>query len=402
MRIQLFYRNKSRISGGSMLQSNQIFQFAQFFFDSQEVARHAAPILKAILDARSARVSEMAQHMRGTASANYKQIQRFLTKVDTKANLQRLFQSDAPFVIGDVTELARPQAYRTPYVGTLKDGKTKGFWLLLLATPYRGRALPCHFITYSSRTIAQQADSRNLKHLEAFQGLKALLGDKPLVLDREFSYLELLQNLEAAQINFVIRLKVGSHPPQFFEQTGQSVELSIDPGKTVIYRGIFYKGKVRVNVIGYWRQGYAEPLWVMSNLNAESGGQIYFARMKIEESFRDLKNLLGLEKLMNKQQAKMEQIVALVLLAFTLGLLVGEELRDVLYGRPAAARAATLRTAKPKPRLAPPGKKWRLYSGLFILLKHKTDLSVVQVRASVRQVVAHFRELVQHPVRTHV
>jgi hypothetical protein len=380
-----------------MLQSTQIFQFAQLVFDSPEVAQRATPILKAILEGQSARVSEIAQHMRGTAAANYKHIQRFINQVDTKAHLRRLFQSDAPFVLGDVTEMPRPQAYRTPYVGTLKDGKTKGFWLLLLATPYRGRALPCHFITYSSRTIAEQADSRNQNHLQAFQGLKALLGAKPLVLDREFSYLELLEHLEAAHIHFVIRLNMGRHAPHFFKANGRRMDLAIAPGQTVVYRGLYYKDQVRVNVIGYWRPGYAEPLWVMTDLPAEVGGQIYFARMKIEQSFRDLKNLLGLEKVMNKHQANMEQIVALVMLAFTLGLLVGEELRDVLYGEPLVPAAGP-----PHPPLPAPSTKWKLYSGLFVLLKQKSAVALGQMRQIVRAVVARFRALVQPPVRTHV
>ncbi|HZQ08735.1 MAG TPA: transposase [Anaerolineae bacterium] len=385
-----------------MLQSNQILQFAQLLFDSEDAAQHATPILKAILDGRSARVSAIAQHMRGSAAANYKHIQRFLQTVDTKESLLRLFQVDAPFVIGDATEIPRPHAYRTPYVGTLKDGKTRGFWLLLLATPYRGRALPCHFITYSSRTLAAEAESRNLNHLHAFQPLKALLGDKPLVLDRDFSYLELLEALRAAQINFVIRLKVGAQPPQFFDENKQRIELRVDPGKTAVYRGILYKGKVRVNVIGYWQPGYAEPLWVMTNLKAELAGQIYFARMKIEETFRDLKNLLGLEKVMNQQQAKMEQIVALVLLAFTLGVLVGEELRDGLYGAPSARHTDAKDAAQPPRRLHAPSQKWKLYSGLFILLKQKLSLAQEEVNLIVRTALDRFRRLVQHPVRTFV
>lgn len=385
-----------------MLQSSQVFQFAQLLFDSDDVARQAAPILKAILDGHSARVSAIAQQMRGSSEANYKHIQRFLQKVDAKESLLRLFQVDAPFVIGDATEIPRPHAYRTPYVGKLKDGKTRGFWLLLLATPYRGRALPCHFITYSSRTLDQQAESRNLNHLQAVQPLKALLGDKPLVLDRDFSYLELLEALGAAQINFVIRLKFGAHPPQFFDENQQRVELSVDPGKTVVYRSILYKGRVRVNVIGYWQKGYAEPLWVMTNLKAEVGGQIYFARMKIEETFRDLKNLLGLEKIMNQQQAKMEQVVALVLLAYTLGVLVGEELRDVLYGAPSAPRPAAPHPAKPLRRWRAPSQKWKLYSGLFVLLKQKIALPLAEFQQAVRTALDRFRLIVQHPVRTFV
>jgi hypothetical protein len=382
-----------------MLQSNQIFQFAQLVFDSEDAARHATPILKAILAARSSRVSALAQHMRGSTEANYKHIQRFIQNVDTKETLLRLFQADAPFVIGDATEIPRPHAYRTSYVGTLKDGKTKGFWLLLLATPYRGRALPCHFITYSSRTLNQQAESRNLNHLHAFAPLKALLGEKPLVLDRDFSYLELLEAFAAAQINFVIRLKLGSHPPQFFDENKQRLELSVDPGKTVVYRNLWYKGKVRVNLIGSWRQGYAEPLWVMTNLKAEVGGQIYFARMKIEETFRDLKNLLGLEKVMNQHQAKMEQIVALVLLAYTLGVLVGEELRDVLYGAPPPT---VQRGSNPLRRVHRLSQKWKLYSGLFILLRQKLSLLPAEADQIVRTVLDQFRRMVQHPVRTFV
>lgn len=385
-----------------MLQSNQILQFAQLLFDSDVTARQATPILKAILDGRSARVSDIAQHMRGSAEANYKHIQRFMQKVDTKASLLRLFQAEAPFVIGDATEIPRPHAYRTPYVGTLKDGKTKGFWLLLLATPYRGRALPCHFLTYSSRTLAAEAESRNHNHLQAFEPLKALLGEKPLVLDRDFSYLELLEALVAAQINFVIRLKLGSHPPQFFDENKQRIELVAEPGKTVIYRRLWYKGQVRVNVIGYWQKGYAEPLWVMTNLKAERGGQIYFARMKIEETFRDLKTLLGLGKVMNQHQAKMEQIVALVLLAYTLGVLVGEALRDVLYGAPPTAHPDAPRVGKPARRPQPFSPKWKLYSGLFLLLKQKLSLAHGEVNPIVRTVLDRFRRLVQHPVRTFV
>lgn len=385
-----------------MLQSSQILQFAQMLFDSPDVARQATPILKALLEGRSARVSDIAQHMHGRAAANYKHVQRFMQNVDTKETLLRLFQADAPFVIGDVTEIPRPHAYRTPYVGTLKDGKTQGFWLLLLATPYRGRALPCHFLTYSSRTIAAEAESRNLNHLQAFAPLKALLGDKPLVLDRDFSYLELLEALHAAQINFVIRLKLGAHPPQFFDENKQPIELVAEPGKTVIYHNLWYKGKVRVNLIGYWQNGYAEPLWVMTNLKAEVGGQIYFARMKIEETFRDLKSLLGLQKVMNQQQAKMEQLVALVLLAYTLGVLVGEELRDVLFGAPAATHPIAGRTSKP-PRPVPiPSPKWKLYSGLFLLLKQKLDLSLAEFQQVVRRAVDRFRRMVQYPVRTFV
>ena len=63
--------------------------------------------------------------MPGTPAANYKAIQRFIASVDLKAALRRLFQADAEFVIGDPTEIPRPDANKTSYVGTLKDGETR-------------------------------------------------------------------------------------------------------------------------------------------------------------------------------------------------------------------------------------------------------------------------------------
>jgi len=39
-------------------------------------------------------------------------------------------------------------------------------------------------------------------------------------------------------------------------------------------------GKVLVNVIGVWKTGLAEPMWIMTNLEAKRGLQIYYARMK--------------------------------------------------------------------------------------------------------------------------
>jgi len=45
---------------------------------------------------------------------------------------------------------------------------------------------------------------------------------------------------------------------------------------------------------------------------------------EIEETFRDLKSLLGMTKHMNKQQVYMEKMLALLLLTFTKGLHLGD------------------------------------------------------------------------------
>lgn len=69
-------------------------------------------------------------------------------------------------------------------------------------------------------------------------------GGKPLVLDRDFSYLDLLEQLTAARVNFVIRLNRRSHPPKLFHAEGREVDLSLAPDETVVLRDIRYKGRV--------------------------------------------------------------------------------------------------------------------------------------------------------------
>ena len=251
-------------------------------FDDERLVNKADQIISGLLEARIARLSAIAEKMPGLPVANYKAIQRFFGTVDLKSTLRRLYQEESEFVIGDPTEIERPQAKKTEYVGQLSDGQALGYWLLVLATPFRGRAIPFHFISYSSKTIGAQATSRNQEHFRAFADIKSLLGERPLVLDREFSYQELLQALVAEKIHFVIRLKVGVPQVSLMDADGKTLQLRILPGQIVTYCQVRYKGCVSVNLIGFWREGLQTPLWVMTDLTPETGLAIYFKRMKVE------------------------------------------------------------------------------------------------------------------------
>jgi transposase len=199
-----------------------------------------------------------------------------------------------------------------------------------------------------------------------------------LVLDREFSYLELMQALVREEVNFVIRLKVGAH---FFDQQGKCVALSVKKGETRILNKVFYMGKVFVNVIGQWQEGLKEPLWVMTNLPAEQGLSFYEQRMKIEETFKDLKSLLGMDKLMCQKRHWMEQMVCLAFIAFAIGLVLGETLRSQIF--PETSR------------------KRKLYSGLFVLLKLKLTVDFREFRRICKSASQIFQTIVI-PVRTPV
>ncbi|MEO0133015.1 MAG: transposase [candidate division WOR-3 bacterium] len=386
-----------------MRKSIKLHPFLQSLFDDPSTASKAAEIGEAILSARSLRLTEIAAKMRGSSAASYKRIQRFLHQADPRQALWRLFQEQAEFVIGDPNEIERPQAYRTETVGTLKDGKTKGFWALVLGTAYRGRAIPCGLITYSSQTIAQGLDSRNLNHLRAFAELKGLLGERPLVLDREFSYLELLKFLVTEPVNFVIRLNLRSRPPKFWDSDGREVGLTLSRGGNVIHRHVWYKGKVCVNLVGIWDKGFADPLWILTNLPAKEGLRIYQKRMKLEESFRDRKSFFGMDKLMNKRQESMEKMLALLLLVYAIGLLIGEGLRDWLYGEPIREQEITPQDERiPDDAQRKKGRKWKCYSGLFILIMQKWSLSTSEWHRIICNALAAFITIVPPPVLTYV
>lgn len=115
--------------------------FLQYLFDQPAVAEMAARIVDGVLAGRSARLSEIAEHMSGSSGANYKAIQRFVAQTDSVVALSRMFQAGAPFVIGDATEMPRPQSYRIDYVGKLGDDETRG---LLAARPGHAVSRPGH------------------------------------------------------------------------------------------------------------------------------------------------------------------------------------------------------------------------------------------------------------------
>jgi hypothetical protein len=378
------------------MKDRAIRAIAKLIFDTDKQAKVGAEIMCAVVNGQSSRWSDIAREMSGSESAAYKRLQRFMKTVDLREIIGRLHHAEAPFVIGDPTEMERPAAKNTDYVGVLKDGKTRGYWMMMLATPYQGRGLPCGFVTYSSATIGQEVTSRNQYHFEAISQIKDLLGERPLVLDREFSYLGFLETATIMGLNFVVRLKYhGKNRAHFTDELGNPIEFNILPGDTEIYNQVYYKGKVPVNVIGTWGKRFSKPLWVMTSLTASVGLVIYKQRMKIELSFRDMKSLLGLNRLMNRKVRWMEQTVALCLLAFSISLVTGELLRRLFYGGGLPDQPDVCPT-----RPSAPSRKWLAYSGPFVFIKFKRTLSRAQSSTLLNAACASFSAILFPRVRT--
>ncbi|MHC4753243.1 MAG: transposase [Planctomycetota bacterium] len=354
-----------------------IERFTDQCFDRE--SEKAARIIKGVLDAGSPRISDIADAMDGNSDANYKAIQRFIEDDKPKEALNRLYNEESEYILGDPTDIERPQAGKTDYVGKLKSKKL-GFTIMFLATPYRGRAIPFSFITYSSKTIGAEMSSRNMKHIKSVAELKELLGDKILVMDREFSYEFLFAEIAESDMQYAIRLKTGNNPG-ILDEEGNKISLTVGIGEEVHYEGVYYKGKVKVNLAGKWERGFNGPIWVIGSLKPSELLRVYGLRGKIDESFRDMKSLLNLDKIMNKKQVNMEKMVALVALAYIIGFLIGEQIRDQAYAG---------------------SRKWKQYSGLFILLKRKIRLAREVLLQALEDAYILFRRIVLGNVRTFV
>jgi hypothetical protein len=129
-----------------------------------------------------------------------------MERLDPEAFLHRLLDAQSPFVLVDLTEVRRPQAKRTPYVGRLRDGGL-GFWVFTLAQPYGGRAVPIHLGLYSQATLEAEGTGRNLVWRAFLQeALRYVEPGTVLVFDREFSFAGWLGVMEEVGVRYAIQL----------------------------------------------------------------------------------------------------------------------------------------------------------------------------------------------------
>ena len=62
-------------------------------------------------------------------------------------------------------------------------------------------------------------------------------------------------------MRYAIRLKTGNLPTIVNEE-GEKISLTVGIGEEVHYEGVYYKGKVKVNLAGKWEKGFNKPLSV--------------------------------------------------------------------------------------------------------------------------------------------
>jgi hypothetical protein len=186
-----------------------------------------------------------------------------------------------------------------------------GLVALVFAVQTRiGRALPIFLeTTYSGKLSARDDASQRTKQLrtqyEALQGnettrtisslklLKKTLGFWPkLVFDRNFGGREIVSLLHAEQATFYIRLKANRLVEIAGEKTSVCAAKRAD--ETVVIGGM------TLRVIRSPKNGKNDESWfILTNDQTSSRSKvvrIYYHRFEIEETFRDIKTILGLRR----------------------------------------------------------------------------------------------------------
>ena len=101
-----------------------LLRFVQYLFDDKDTARKAKMIIEGHLESAFATIK---RHRTGDAGERRSELQVYPTFSSPAVHRSRHYcacsKKSAPFVIGDPTEMPRPQAKKSGYVGTLSDGK---------------------------------------------------------------------------------------------------------------------------------------------------------------------------------------------------------------------------------------------------------------------------------------
>ena len=77
--------------------------------------------------------------------------------------------------------------------------------------------------------------------------IKDLVGETPLIFDREFSAQRWLKALEEAGCEWVVRLNTKSKV-KLKDAEGEEVPLFVGEGEREQMEGVYYRGEVKVNV----------------------------------------------------------------------------------------------------------------------------------------------------------
>ena len=166
--------------------------------------------------------------------------------------------------------------------------------VLAAALACRGRAVPICLWAFERKNLLR---SQNTLTHQLLAHLKSLIGDFVLVADRGFGHCWTIRCCRQLGIDFVLRIRDDVHIHAAGTKALAKQFLPQHKGK-LFYPNALYHGteKLKVNLVAV-RKEDAQWLLVTSLTDFPWAIALYRQRMQIEQTFRDLKSLLGLSRI---------------------------------------------------------------------------------------------------------
>ncbi|MEM4134710.1 MAG: transposase [Candidatus Micrarchaeia archaeon] len=295
-------------------------------------------VIIAIIISRSFRISEVGGEiakMRGIKESwGYEFVERVIEKIPfecVKRFMIRMFDEGSEWVLADTTEIEMKYVGKNhPYGGYLKYGKMKGILVLTLGVLIGGRSKVFLVLPFSTKILEDAGKGKFEWYVEVMEGLSQLLGGRIVVFDREFSNGVVFECFDKVGIKFLIRVKLGGNV-RLVNGEGEDVRevmKGMRVGEVKVMRGVWCGGRVRVNLVIY-KKGCSEPFVLATNSEPnEKMIEIYLTRMKIEQTFGDMKSQMGIEGMMVRDLGKVMKMVLLMNIGLNVGVIVGEKIRE--------------------------------------------------------------------------
>jgi hypothetical protein len=271
-----------------------------------------AALVAGLLRSGKIGIAAIARGMRPTTCVRYriKRVERFAANWDVDPH---------KITLGLAEALLAPKGnvILVDWTHVLDD-----YMLLCAHLAMRGRSVP---IAWACVRQGAFKKSRNAVEEGLILRLKEAIGDRGwvLVADRGFARASLLAKLPKWGIDYVIRA-CGS---VWISRRGFDDKLENTaawPGMRKIFKAVAYHQRLQVpvNLVVVHREPAPQPWYLITNL-AQPGvvERIYRKRMWIEESFRDAKRTLGLDKMWLCEPARYENMMIILALAILLAIL---------------------------------------------------------------------------------
>lgn len=208
--------------------------------------------------------------------------------------------------------------------------------VLRAATPLRGRSLPVLFAAYRKWQLHR---SRNSLEDAFFVLLKTLAPrgcEVTIVADRGFTRADLARTLQEIGVHYVIRVRAGTWFVNA-RHSGALRNLELSPGKHRDFGMGAYRKRSPVpqRIVGFWKRRESEPWLLATDLmfGWRNVAGVYELRMKIEELFRDEKNVRfgwGLRQSQLSEPERLERLLLVLAFAYWFLLMLGLVCQDTM------------------------------------------------------------------------